>query len=69
MGSVAGAQCAWGGLGLTVPPTGVRAACSPSAASRRTAIRTGNVLVIVSGSPGHVDAHPDGALHKAQHAR
>ncbi|WP_217570631.1 hypothetical protein [Streptomyces sp. GbtcB7] len=33
---------------------------------KQTAIRTGNVLVIVSGSPGLVDAHLDKALAKAQ---
>ncbi|KPC62622.1 hypothetical protein [Streptomyces chattanoogensis] len=33
---------------------------------KQTAIRTGNVLVIVSGSPGLVDAHLDKALDKAQ---
>jgi hypothetical protein len=33
---------------------------------KQTAIRTGNVLVIVSGSPGLVDAHLDRALAKAQ---
>ena len=33
---------------------------------KQTAIRTGNVLVIVSGSPGLVDAHLDKALAKAR---
>ncbi|MFJ9327258.1 hypothetical protein ACIRPN_18205 [Streptomyces sp. NPDC101230] len=32
---------------------------------KQTAIRTGNILVIVSGSPGLVDAHLDKALTKA----
>jgi hypothetical protein len=35
---------------------------------KQTAIRTGNVLVIVSGSPGLVDAHLDKALTKARTA-
>lgn len=35
---------------------------------KQTAIRTGNVLVIVSGSPGLVDAHLDKALDKARSA-
>ncbi|WP_405729151.1 hypothetical protein OG885_09780 [Streptomyces sp. NBC_00028] len=33
---------------------------------KQTAIRTGNVLVIVSGSPGLVDTHVDKALTKAR---
>ncbi|MET8683647.1 hypothetical protein ABZV77_05470 [Streptomyces sp. NPDC004732] len=33
---------------------------------KQTAIRTGNVLVIVSGSPGLVDAHLDKALAKVR---
>ncbi|GAU70703.1 Syd protein [Streptomyces sp. NBRC 110611] len=33
---------------------------------KQTAIRTGNVVVIVSGSPTLVDAHLDKALAKAQ---
>lgn len=36
---------------------------------KQTAIRTGNILVIVSGSPGLVDAHLDRALAKARTAR
>ncbi|MEV1088928.1 hypothetical protein [Streptomyces microflavus] len=36
---------------------------------KQTAIRSGNVLVIVSGSPGLVDAHLDKALTKARTAR
>ena len=36
---------------------------------KQTAIRTGNVLVIVSGSPGLVDAHLDEALAKTRTAR
>lgn len=36
---------------------------------KQTAIRTGNVLVIVSGSPGLVDAHLHKALAKAQAGR
>ncbi|MFF7643001.1 hypothetical protein [Streptomyces canus] len=36
---------------------------------KQTAIRTGNILVIVSGSPGLVDAHLDKALAKARTAR
>lgn len=36
---------------------------------KQTAIRTGNILVIVSGSPGLVDAHLDSALAKARTAR
>ncbi|WSK17704.1 hypothetical protein OG717_29995 [Streptomyces celluloflavus] len=36
---------------------------------KQTAIRTGNVLVILSGSPGLVDTHLDKALAKAQPAR
>lgn len=35
---------------------------------KQTAIRTGNILVIVAGSPGLVDAHLDEALDKAQAA-
>ncbi|ROQ70214.1 hypothetical protein EDD93_4725 [Streptomyces sp. 840.1] len=35
---------------------------------KQTAIRTGNVLVIVSGSPGLVDAYLDKALSKARSA-
>lgn len=35
---------------------------------KQTAIRSGNVLVIVSGSPGLVDAHLDKALTKARTA-
>lgn len=35
---------------------------------KQTAIRTGNILVIVSGSPGLVDAHLDMALTKARTA-
>ncbi|MEK8146285.1 hypothetical protein NKH18_48685 [Streptomyces sp. M10(2022)] len=35
---------------------------------KQTAIRSGNVLVIVSGSPGLVDAHLDKALTKARAA-
>ncbi|MBT2675982.1 hypothetical protein J7E95_35385 [Streptomyces sp. ISL-14] len=35
---------------------------------KQTAIRTGNVLVIVSGSPGLVDANLEKALDKAQSA-
>ncbi|MFH9474441.1 hypothetical protein [Streptomyces globisporus] len=36
---------------------------------KQTAIRTGSILVIVSGSPGLVDAHLDKALTKARTAR
>ncbi|WP_411140932.1 hypothetical protein [Streptomyces sp. x-80] len=36
---------------------------------KQTAIRTGNVLVVLSGSPGLVDTHVDKALAKAQAAR
>ncbi|MGW2725732.1 hypothetical protein [Streptomyces sp. NPDC001492] len=36
---------------------------------KQTAIRTGNVLVIVSGSPGLVDAHLDEAVAKTRTAR
>ncbi|MBA2950307.1 hypothetical protein [Streptomyces himalayensis] len=36
---------------------------------KQTAIRTGNILVIVSGSPGLVDTHLDKALTKARTAR
>jgi len=36
---------------------------------KQTAIRTGNILVIVSGSPGLVDAHLDKALAKARRTR
>ncbi|WP_030661590.1 hypothetical protein [Streptomyces cellulosae] len=36
---------------------------------KQTAIRTGNILVIVSGAPGLVDAHLDKALAKARTAR
>jgi hypothetical protein len=36
---------------------------------KQTAIRAGSVLVIVSGSPGLVDAHLDKALAKARTAR
>ncbi|MCG7207344.1 hypothetical protein [Streptomyces arenae] len=36
---------------------------------KQTAIRTGNILVIVSGSPGLVDAHLDKALAKARATR
>ncbi|MCZ1006805.1 hypothetical protein [Streptomyces lydicus] len=36
---------------------------------KQTAIRTGNVLLIVSGSPALVDTHVAKALHKAQAAR
>ncbi|MGW2917720.1 hypothetical protein ACWDBF_07630 [Streptomyces angustmyceticus] len=36
---------------------------------KQTAIRTGNVLVTVSGSPALVDAHITKALHKAHAAR
>ncbi|KMS76986.1 hypothetical protein ACM01_04015 [Streptomyces viridochromogenes] len=36
---------------------------------KQTAIRTSNILVIVSGSPGLVDAHLDKALAKARTAR
>ncbi|MFF3460353.1 hypothetical protein ACFYXH_39940 [Streptomyces sp. NPDC002730] len=36
---------------------------------KQTAIRTGNILVTVSGSPGLVDAHLDKALAKARTAR
>ncbi|WP_145502639.1 hypothetical protein [Streptomyces sp. CFMR 7] len=35
---------------------------------KQTAIRTGNILVIVSGSPGLVDTHLDKALAKARTA-
>jgi hypothetical protein len=35
---------------------------------KQTAIRTGNILVIVSGSPGLVDTHLDKALTKARTA-
>ncbi|OKJ31449.1 hypothetical protein [Streptomyces sp. CB01580] len=35
---------------------------------KQTAIRTGNILMLVSGSPGLVDAHLDSALAKAWHA-
>ncbi|MEU8665389.1 MULTISPECIES: hypothetical protein [Streptomyces] len=35
---------------------------------KQTAVRTGNILVIVSGSPGLVDAHLDKALTKARTA-
>ncbi|MFD9069820.1 hypothetical protein [Streptomyces lasiicapitis] len=35
---------------------------------KQTAVRTGNILVIVSGSPGLVDAHLDKALDKARSA-
>ncbi|WP_433919857.1 hypothetical protein OIE50_39185 [Streptomyces canus] len=35
---------------------------------KQTAIRTGNILVVVSGSPGLVDAHLDKALAKARTA-
>jgi hypothetical protein len=35
---------------------------------KQTAIRTGNILVVVSGSPGLVDAHLDNALAKARTA-
>ncbi|MFF1297151.1 MULTISPECIES: hypothetical protein [unclassified Streptomyces] len=35
---------------------------------KQTAIRTGNILVIVSGSPGLVDAHLDKALAKVRTA-
>ncbi|MEU9371675.1 hypothetical protein AB0D71_45070 [Streptomyces avermitilis] len=35
---------------------------------KQTAIRTGNILVVVSGSPGLVDAHLDKALDKARSA-
>jgi hypothetical protein len=36
---------------------------------KQTAIRTGNVLVIVFGSPGLVDANLEKALHKVQAAQ
>ncbi|WP_390898571.1 hypothetical protein [Streptomyces fulvoviolaceus] len=36
---------------------------------KQTAVRTGNILVIVSGSPGLVDANLEKALAKAQAAR
>ncbi|WP_371551524.1 hypothetical protein OG266_38830 [Streptomyces sp. NBC_00554] len=36
---------------------------------KQTAIRAGNILVIVSGSPGLVDTHLDKALAKARTAR
>ncbi|CCK32092.1 putative secreted protein [Streptomyces davaonensis JCM 4913] len=36
---------------------------------KQTAIRTGNILVVVSGSPGLVDTHLDKALAKARTAR
>ncbi|MEU8787586.1 hypothetical protein [Streptomyces sp. NPDC048637] len=36
---------------------------------KQTAIRTGNVLLVVSGSPALVDTHIAKALHKAQTAR
>lgn len=36
---------------------------------KQTAIRTGNILVIVSGSTGLVDAHLDKALAKTRTAR
>ncbi|MFI0119890.1 hypothetical protein [Streptomyces globisporus] len=36
---------------------------------KQTAVRSGNILVIVSGSPGLVDAHLDKALTKARTAR
>ncbi|MFF2852111.1 hypothetical protein ACFVT5_38185 [Streptomyces sp. NPDC058001] len=36
---------------------------------KQTAIRTGNILVIVSGSPGLVNTHLDKALTKARTAR
>ncbi|WP_436840350.1 hypothetical protein [Streptomyces flavofungini] len=36
---------------------------------KQTAIRTGNILVIVSGSPGLVDAHLAKAFDKGQHMR
>ncbi|MEW2163594.1 hypothetical protein AB0912_11425 [Streptomyces sp. NPDC007084] len=36
---------------------------------KQTAIRIGNILVIVSGSPGLVDAHLAKAVDKGQHAR
>ncbi|MGW3009653.1 hypothetical protein ACWC9R_12555 [Streptomyces sp. NPDC001219] len=36
---------------------------------KQTAIRTGNVLLIVSGSPALVDTHVAKAVHKAQTAR
>ncbi|MDL2075795.1 hypothetical protein QNN03_05020 [Streptomyces sp. GXMU-J15] len=36
---------------------------------KQTAIRIGNILVIVSGSPGLVDAHLDDALAKVRTAR
>ncbi|MFD9223418.1 hypothetical protein ACFWDI_26205 [Streptomyces sp. NPDC060064] len=36
---------------------------------KQTAIRTGNILVTVSGSPGLVDAHLDKAIAKARTAR
>jgi hypothetical protein len=36
---------------------------------KQTAIRTGNVLVVVSGSPGLVDAHLARAVDKAHSAR
>ncbi|MGW0995394.1 hypothetical protein ACWD5V_19225 [Streptomyces sp. NPDC002523] len=36
---------------------------------KQTAIRTGNILVIVSGAPGLVDTHLDKALTKARTAR
>lgn len=36
---------------------------------KQTAIRTGSILLIVSGSPGLVDAHLDKALAKARTAR
>ncbi|MGQ4383626.1 hypothetical protein [Streptomyces sp. SAS_270] len=36
---------------------------------KQTAIRTGNILIIVSGSPGLVDTHLGNALAKARTAR
>ncbi|MCL8015186.1 hypothetical protein [Streptomyces sp. AS02] len=39
-----------------------------SSVVKQTAVRTGNVLVIVSGSPGLVDAHLEKALAKAKAA-
>lgn len=35
---------------------------------KQTAIRTGNILVVVSGSPGLVDAHLGRALDKTRRA-
>jgi hypothetical protein len=35
---------------------------------KQTVVRTGNVVVVVSGSPGLVDAHPEKALAKVQAA-